>query len=160
MLYKGFTVKDATYHLIRGFNAIPQSIMSRYDPDRVSVWNGDEGEVMSYDPDNETYMIQIDGEDEESEYDESEVWGVEYLDYLPMWSTMWTFGDHYDEEWALSHLHEMANMGFRIYRTPDFDCIFGIDGAGYDFYEAHWIPLYRALGYQWHDPETETKEVC
>lgn len=31
----------------------------------------------------------------------------------------------------------------------------GIDGAGYNFYEAHWLPLYNARGLQWHDTETE-----
>ena len=30
-----------------------------------------------------------------------------------------------------------------------------IDGAGYDFYESHWIPLYKARGLQWHETETE-----
>ena len=26
----------------------------------------------------------------------------------------------------------------------------GIDGAGYDFYDAHWVPLYRLRGFTWH----------
>ena len=26
---------------------------------------------------------------------------------------------------------------------------------GYDFYENHWIPLYKARGLQWHETETE-----
>lgn len=30
------------------------------------------------------------------------------------------------------------------------DLYLGIDGAGYDFYESHWIPLYKTLGYSWH----------
>lgn len=30
------------------------------------------------------------------------------------------------------------------------DLYLGINGAGYDFYESHWIPLYQALGYSWH----------
>ena len=34
-----------------------------------------------------------------------------------------------------------------------FGYIFGIDGAGYDFYEDHWIPLYKERGIQWHDKE-------
>ncbi|MEX0703471.1 MAG: hypothetical protein WD069_15355 [Planctomycetales bacterium] len=28
--------------------------------------------------------------------------------------------------------------------------LLGIHGAGYDFYVAHWEPLYQALGYEWH----------
>lgn len=26
----------------------------------------------------------------------------------------------------------------------------GIHGGGYSFYDDHWVPLYRALGYHWH----------
>lgn len=45
----------------------------------------------------------------------------------------------------------MADCGFRIYESDDFGgYIFGIDGAGYDFYDAHWIPLYKARGLRWH----------
>lgn len=38
------------------------------------------------------------------------------------------------------------------YIAEIFDTI-GIDGAGYDFYEAHWIPLYEARGLHWHEGE-------
>lgn len=37
----------------------------------------------------------------------------------------------------------MSQCGFRIFRSEEFGYFFGIDGAGYDFYEAHWIPLIR-----------------
>ena len=36
-----------------------------------------------------------------------------------------------------------------------FGYFFGIDGAGYSFYEEHWIPLYKARGLQWHKTEGE-----
>lgn len=29
----------------------------------------------------------------------------------------------------------------------------GIDGAGYDFYESHWIPLYTVRGLEYHSEE-------
>lgn len=32
----------------------------------------------------------------------------------------------------------------------DESLMLAINGGGYDFYEAHWIPLYQALGYSWH----------
>ena len=51
----------------------------------------------------------------------------------------------------------MANCGFRIYEI-DEGIIFGIDGAGYSFYDEDWIPLYKARGLQWH--ETEGTEVA
>lgn len=44
-----------------------------------------------------------------------------------------------------------AGVEFRIYEQEDFEYIFGIDGCGYDFYEAHWIPLYEKRGFHWDD---------
>ena len=49
----------------------------------------------------------------------------------------------------------MSNCGFRIYESEEFGYFFGIDGAGYDFYESHWEPLYKARGLHWHDPQAE-----
>ena len=71
-------------------------------------------------------------------------------DYFPMWGTMWQFSDFCDNWWLENHLNEMADCGFRIYESDEFGYFFGIDGAGYDFYEAHWIPLYNKRGLQWH----------
>ena len=52
----------------------------------------------------------------------------------------------------------MADCGFRIYQSEDYGYVFGIDGAGYNFYEAHWIPLYKARGFQWHEVDDTVKE--
>ena len=70
---------------------------------------------------------------------------------LPVWGKMWAF-EEIDSHWLQDseNLKKMADCGFRIYEQEDFGYIFGIDGAGYDFYEAHWIPLYNARGLQWH----------
>ena len=47
---------------------------------------------------------------------------------------------------------EVADTG--IYAIElDGELILGIHGAGYDFYESHWAPLYEALGYQWHETQ-------
>ncbi|MDR1630470.1 MAG: hypothetical protein LBS36_09705 [Oscillospiraceae bacterium] len=71
---------------------------------------------------------------------------------LPMWGSMWTFSDSADCWWLEDekHLQAMADCGFRIYEQEDFGYFFGIDGMGYDFYDAHWIPLYKARGLKWH----------
>lgn len=42
-----------------------------------------------------------------------------------------------------------------IYSHEEFGYFFGIDGCGYDFYEAHWLPLYNKRGLQWHDELAE-----
>ncbi|MCM1168226.1 MAG: hypothetical protein NC401_19750 [Ruminococcus sp.] len=74
---------------------------------------------------------------------------------LPMWSVMWAFTDPCDGDWLEDedNRRRMAECGFRIFESEDFGYIFGIDGAGYDFYSEHWIPLYKARGLQWHDKE-------
>ena len=79
----------------------------------------------------------------------------EDANYLPMWGTMWSFGDSADDYWLEEEdgLELMAKCGFRIYEQEDFGYLFGIDGAGYSFMEAHWIPLYKARGLHWHEEE-------
>lgn len=51
----------------------------------------------------------------------------------------------------------MSQCGFRIFKSFEFGYFFGIDGAGYDFYESHWLPLYEARGLMWHDPKTDSE---
>lgn len=72
-----------------------------------------------------------------------------------MWGTLWAFGDSVDNWWLEEHggLQAMADCGFRIYEQEDYEYVFGIDGAGYDFYSEHWIPLYKARGLHWHKEE-------
>ena len=79
----------------------------------------------------------------------------EYYGGLPMWGTLWQFGDSADDWWLEEGdgIRIMSECGFRIYEHEEFGYFFGIDGAGYDFYEAHWIPLYKARGLHWHDEE-------
>lgn len=83
---------------------------------------------------------------------------VERDSSLPMWGTLWQFGDSADDYWLeeMGGIDLMSRCGFRVYESDDFGYFFGIDGAGYDFYEAHWVPLYKARGLHWHDPMTES----
>lgn len=91
--------------------------------------------------------------DEYCEYYSNDLYEVEKYDVLPMWGTMWTFEKFIDKNWAREHLESIASCGFRIYESDELGIILGIDGAGYDFYEAHWIPLYKCRGLRWHDTE-------
>ena len=166
------TIKEAAYKWVNEFNAIPQSVVEKLAKldiddiqeitppsmsDHVSIYSGEYageyGEIVdtSKSEDN-IYMIIVDGKDAKVELN-MEDFEVEHDDFLPMWGTMWTFGDGIDNNWIEDHvgLQAMADCGFRIYEQEDFQYIFGIDGAGYDFYEQHWIPLYKARGLQWHD---------
>ncbi len=84
----------------------------------------------------------------------------------PMWSTMWIVKDSVDarnilklqvtdnedensETYGFQQLKDLGIYSFMI----DGEIVLGINGAGYDFWESHWTPLYDALGYNWHDKE-------
>lgn len=124
--------------------------------DRVYYFNEDEhGTITGYKTDddgNDIYIIELDNGEEISVTDTDD-FEVQRDDFLPMWGTLWAFDDSCDAYWLEENMQEMANCGFRIYESEDYGYIFGIDGAGYDFYAEHWIPLYKIRGLQWHDEE-------
>lgn len=61
-------------------------------------------------------------------------------DILPMWGTMWHVEDHPEIRSAL------ATEGLRVYEHDEINgLLFGVEGCGYDFYGAHWIPLRARL---------------
>ena len=165
MLYD--TIREATHEWGREFNAVPRGIVEKLikadggacdairevtPPARgctVYVFDKDSyGEVVQH-ISNDTYRIELyNGEQMDISEDSFE---VEYDSYLPMWNTMWAFNNFCDNDWLENGgLQIMADCGFRIYEQEDYGYIFGIDGCGYDFYEAHWIPLYKARGLRWH----------
>lgn len=131
---------------------------ARYD--RVIVndpvygeWDGEIAEVL---PD-DLYRIHMDnGEDVDLNKDE---FYIDSDDGLPMWGTMWQMNDICDQHWLEEKdgIRILSECGFRVYESDEFGYFFGIDGAGYDFYESHWIPLYKARGLRWHDPAAEQK---
>ena len=164
------TIKEAAQAWVREFNAIPFSILEKLleiNPDelqeitppaagdRVYVYNPpageNEGEIIQREDD--LYTIELDEGTtcvlEPSEFD------VQHDGSLPMWGTLWAFEDSVDNWWLEKHdgLQIMADCGFRIYEQEDYEYVFGIDGAGYDFYSDHWIPLYKARGLHWHKEE-------
>lgn len=174
------TVKDAAHEWVGQFNAIPQSIIIKlmaHDEDaitevtppgkgdKVYIWDGEYdgeyGEIIEsrYDGEDDLYLVKIDGMDEDAVLSRDE-FNVQYDDGLPMWGTMWSFDDSCDNWWLEKGegLQKMADCGFRIYEQEDFGFIFGIDGAGYSFFEEHWVPLYKARGLHWHDEGAEEAE--
>lgn len=130
-MFKGLTISDATHKWVSEFNAIPREMIERLMLDHREDWQ--EITVMT---------------EEQQEY---------YSDMLPMWGTMWSFGDGCDDWWLENEggIEIMSKCGFRIYEHDEWGYFFGIDGAGYDFYAEHWIPLYKMRGLQWHDPAAE-----
>lgn len=66
------------------------------------------------------------------------------------WGTLFAPRERLDREWILKHAQEVAQLGLFVFESEDYGCLLGIDGAGYNFYEAFWIPLYELRGLQWH----------
>lgn len=124
------TIREATEAWVREFNAIQISMIDKLMQYEPYSWR----EVTVFDEDADRYMER-----------------------LPMWGTMWSFGDRLDDWWLEEKggIEAMSRCGFRIYESDEHGFFFGIDGAGYDFYEAHWIPLYKERGLQWHKDETD-----
>lgn len=161
------SISDAAHRWVGEFNAFPYSMIEtlmRADPDswhevtkpsrgdRVYVFDlprgsEHEGEIISG---HGKFRIRMD-DGTELRVDEN---GLEILfdEALPMWGTIWQFGDSCDTYWIENEdgVRKLSECGFRIYEHDEWGYFFGIDGCGYDFYEAHWIPLYKARGLQWH----------
>ena len=187
MLSIGVTVSYAVHRWVQAFSRFPQDMISKLMSIDVDDWRevtlpsrGDsvylfdvptedkdgneyegsdqEGEIDEVLDDGGCYIIELnDGTLVRVDADELE---VQRYDSLPMWGTMWQFGDSADDYWLeeMGGIQIMSDCGFRIYESDEWGYFFGIDGCGYDFYEEHWIPLYKKRGLQWHDPETEKKE--
>lgn len=176
----GTTVREAAEEWVREFDRVPCSVVEKLlkasdyadineitppgAGDTVYICRGDHfgeyGEVVRRsDDDDDAYIIRRDGKKRGIRIDRQD-FEVQRDDYLPMWGTLWSFGDSADDYWLeeMGGIQVMADCGFRVYESEDYGYIFGIDGCGYDFYEAHWVPLYKARGLQWHDPSTEKSE--
>lgn len=164
------TVRDAAQEWVREMNAYPYGMIAKLmasDPDdwhevtkpsvgdRVCTYKNCEGEITGInEQDGENvYTVELDNGDLAA-YSEDD-FELLFDDILPMWGTLWSFGDPCDGWWLEDDngIELMSRCGFRVYQSDDFGYFFGIDGAGYDFYESHWIPLYKARGLKWHDVE-------
>ena len=168
------TKLEAAREWVKEFNAFPLGMIEKlfnadFDDwceitpilEGCRVWSNDYqkmGEVMEITEDedgNEVVKVELDnGEEIETTKDDI---SREEDSYFPMWGTMWQFGDSCDDWWLENDngLEIMAECGFRIYESGEFGYFFGIDGAGYDFYEAHWLPLYEKRGLKWHKEDNE-----
>ena len=181
MKYK--TIKEAAHEWVETFNAIPMSAIRKineYDLERTGTetiveitppakgdsiyvfsgeYAGKTGEIIKTNKEEDLlYEVEFDSDPNNVYTVDSNSFEVTRYDPLPMWGTMWALTDPVDVEWATGtylgpNLKKIAECGFRIYESEDFGILLGIDGAGYDFYESHWIPLYKARGLHWHEEE-------
>ncbi|MFW6016179.1 MAG: hypothetical protein ACOCRK_07045 [bacterium] len=158
MKYK--TIKDATEAWINTFQQIPQNLIKKaYTKDgyfdieefnRISLYRMEcqncREEFYTHKWDSyDVYCPECESGDIYSVYEDGG-------DYLPMWGWLWLINNSLDSDWIREHLKEVSELGFYVYES-DEGLFVGIDGVGYDFYEAHWIPLYKTRGLQWHITE-------
>lgn len=187
MIRKGMTIKEAAERWVTEFNCFPYSMIEKLMQidsdswrevtvpsagDMVCIWNlpdedsegnnlntsEDAGEIIEYRPEEEKYLIEL-NDGTEVLIDECD-FEVKRESRLPMWGTLWQFGDGCDNYWLEEEdgIRIMSECGFRTYEHDEWGYFFGIDGGGYDFYGEHWIPAYKKRGLQWHDPKTEDAE--
>ena len=164
------TIKEAAESWVDSFNAIQQGMIARLmqcDPDEwLEITRPLVGDcVHIYDLCANGEIIKSYIKDDEHIYDielfdsklicslSNRAFEVMYDFHLPMCGTMWSFNDSADNWWLEEDngIDIISQCGFRIFEHDEFGYFFGIDGIGYDFYEGHWIPLYKARGLQWHD---------
>lgn len=70
---------------------------------------------------------------------------------IPMYGYVFVPEDPTDKKWLEKNAEKIAKKcDVIIYYTDEIGYYIGIDGAGYDFYEAHWVPMYRLRGLEWH----------
>jgi hypothetical protein len=98
------------------------------------------------------------------EYEEARE-NFENLHGFPVaWNQMWT---PCDQTLRGAELEALIESGFVVYATGHsdidfgFDYVFGVDGAGYSFYEQHWRPLRarlsRILAIRYHSEESAAR---
>lgn len=177
MIEKGMTVREAAHRWVQEMDFIQTDMIEKLMGNDPEEWNEvttpakydkvyvykipeggrtHEGEIVDYDDEGETYCIELD--DGKTVNLPEDDFAVEREGWLPMWGTMWSFRDSCDTHWLEEGdgIEALSRCGFRVFESEEFGYFFGIDGAGYDFYEDHWIPLYNARGLEWHDPMTES----
>lgn len=65
-------------------------------------------------------------------------------DFPPMWNTVWRVS-YIPSDFTVQELADFT--GFTVYeQDAERDYIIGVNGAGYSFAEAHWIPLAYLYG--------------
>ena len=64
--------------------------------------------------------------------------------HYPMWSTIFEAKDNFLSEKIMNDIDGLYDLGIGVIGPTDdtLACLF-IAGAGYDFYNAHWIPLFK-----------------
>jgi hypothetical protein len=143
--------------------AVPKDGMSAKEYD--ALLQGYEADRKAWDKEMVEYLAaQKAYEDAWREYEEARE-DFENLNGFPVaWNQMWT---PWDQTLRSAELEALVESGFVVYATGHseidfgFDYVFGVDGGGYSFYEAHWRPLRarlsRILAIRYHSDESAAR---
>lgn len=77
---------------------------------------------------------------------------------LPMFGWLYSVPDEIEAEWLRQNTLEASRIGLHVIESEAYGVFIGINGVGYSFMEAHWIPYYLVRGYKWHNKEEMTPE--
>lgn len=73
----------------------------------------------------------------------------ESLSFYPMWGWMWLVKDNYIEDQIRKHIKKLSKLGLRFYERENeimgTELWMGVEGAGFDFYEAIWQPARKII---------------
>jgi hypothetical protein len=84
----------------------------------------------------------------EQTYDSKILDNFRESDHYPMWSTLFEAKHGYFGEKLDALVDELYEIGIGVIAAKgSLDTMLFLTGAGYDFYQAHWIPMYQQLGY-------------
>lgn len=126
MIREGMTIREAAQEWVGEMNAIPQAMIQKLmaaDPcdwtevttpcknDRVYYYEDSEyGEIVCINDEDDdiVYLIELEnGKTVEAQDDDFEV--IRY-DELPMWGTMWSFGDGADDWWLENCKYSFSDL--------------------------------------------------
>ena len=90
-----------------------------------------------------------------NDYEELELLSNEYPVYAYPCAHGWMFHpeNSLDEKWIKENIETVEKCGFLIYESEEAGILLGVDGGGYCFWDEHWKPLYKAVGFKWHEEE-------
>lgn len=66
----------------------------------------------------------------------------------PWWNTLFEANSQFMSELLIEKVNELNEIGIHLMQVEETNAMMFIMGAGYNFYDAHWIPLYRDV-FKW-----------
>ena len=156
----------ASYHLNKEFSAMDFSLIQEMQKAEL-------GYVEVQNPSEEYYFNEL--KDDFAKYDTLEQLKEDVDDYesfeelmqeskdgnYPMWNTIWGIQAN-RSDYYLENVDRLKEIGIGLLEFKEDYYLF-IAGAGYDFYDAHWIPLFTKF-FKWIEEdcgkEPTTITIC